>query len=99
MLQPAGEKMKLREMSGSCLRGYLGTKLTGALEGDMSTRQWSLGRGGSLRPGDAVGMCALVAPGPQNEIEELAKSWASREQGRRPRAGAHWVPGAADGVP
>lgn len=53
----------------------------------MSTRQWSLGRGGSLRPGDTVGMCALVAPGPQNEIEELPRAGRQENKAGGPGQG------------
>lgn len=41
-----------------------------------------------------VCVVGVVAPGPWNEIEEIAKSWTLREQAREPWAWVHWVPGA-----
>lgn len=86
--------MRLQEIQGPCSKGYLRTKLTQDVEGDAEEQRLETGKVGQTETwGYKWNVYVVVAPGPWNELEETAKSWALREQAGRPWAWVHWVQG------
>lgn len=83
-----GKKVRLREIEGSCSKGYSGTEFTQNVEG--VAKQQTLEPRKMRQPetwGYGWNVCVVVAaPGPWNEIEAIAKSWALREAARGPWA-------------
>lgn len=80
------EEVRPGEIEGSCSEGYSGTEFTQNVEG-VAKQQTLEPR--KMRQPETWGTVRLecvvvVAPGPWNETEGIAKSWALREEARGP---------------